>query len=186
MREVGGVPSRGDGFTVNDPIRRRSFTSESEEATVALGSALGVAAAPGLILLLEGDLGSGKTTLVRGLAAGLEVTDPVTSPTFTLMNDYRGRLPLYHFDAWMEGRERSFLGDGGAEELGGEGVCAIEWGERVAEFLPEPLLHLRLAHLGVEARSVTVEVVGEGPAAELLACLLDELPEIPGLTEVER
>ena len=168
--------------------RRRAWLSDSVEATEALGEALGAAAPAGLLIVLEGELGTGKTTLVRGLARGLGITSPVTSPTFTLMNDYRGegRLALHHFDAWMEGRERSFLADGGAEVIGSEGVCAVEWGERVEEQLPEPRLHVYLAHRGLEARLLQLAVVGEGPGADALEQLLRTLEAIPDLREEER
>ncbi len=171
-----------------DPGRRRAWLAESVEATEALGEALGAAALAGLLIVLEGELGTGKTTLVRGLARGLGITSPVTSPTFTLMNDYRdeGRLSLHHFDAWMEGRERSFLADGGAEVIGADGVCAVEWGERVEEDLPEPRLHVHLAHRGPESRFLELRVVGEGLGAEALAELLRSLEAVPDLREEER
>lgn len=166
-------------------LRRRAFCSESPEATEALGEQLGAAAFPGLVVVLEGDLGTGKTTLVRGLARGLGIGARVTSPTFTLMNDYReeGCLSLHHFDAWMEGRERAFLADGGAEEIGAGGVCAVEWGERVEEDLEGPRLHVHFAHRTPERRLVRLEVVGEGPRAEALASLLARLAPPPGLVE---
>jgi len=160
---------------------RRHFLSRAPSATEALGEAIGRLAPPGLVVVLEGELGAGKTCFVRGLARGLEVEDEVSSPTFALMNEYRGRLPLLHFDAWMEGRERSFLADGGAEELGREAVAVVEWGERVAELLPRPYLRLLLRHdPAPETRRVEVAIVGPaGPLAGLLQAL--EVP--PGCEE---
>ena len=169
-----------------EPPRELRLLLRGPEATLALGEALGRRAHPGLVLTLEGELGTGKTSLVRGLAKGLDIEEPISSPTFTLMNDYLGRLPLYHFDAWMEGRERSFLADGGAEVIGSEGVCAVEWGERVEEQLPEPRLHVYLAHRGLEARLLQLAVVGEGPGADALEQLLRTLEAIPDLREEER
>jgi tRNA A37 threonylcarbamoyladenosine biosynthesis protein TsaE len=88
------------------------------------------------------------------------------------MHEYRGRLPLLHFDAWMEGRERSFLADGGAEGLGGEAVAVIEWGERVADGLPRPYLRVRLGHGpprdGRETRTIELGIVGAGGGLEAL------------------
>ena len=108
-----------------------------------------------------------------GLARGLEVEDPVSSPTFTLMHSYRGRLELSHYDAWMEGRERAFLLDGGAEELAGAGVSVIEWAENVQDLLPRPYLAVHLAHRTPETRSIRISVEGapHSPVAGLLSAL---------------
>jgi tRNA threonylcarbamoyladenosine biosynthesis protein TsaE len=100
----------------------RVFLSRSPEATEALGAALALAIeadallrAEGVAVALDGELGAGKTALTRGVARGLGAQDCVHSPSFTLMHTYEGRLPIYHFDAWMEGRESAFLDGGGAE-----------------------------------------------------------------------
>jgi tRNA A37 threonylcarbamoyladenosine biosynthesis protein TsaE len=85
---------------------------------------------------------------VRGLAAGLEIEDAVTSPTYTLMHSYPGRLELFHFDAWMEGREAAFLEGGGAEWFTAGGVSVVEWASRVPLFLPADHLEVRLFHVG--------------------------------------
>lgn len=165
---------------------RRRFQSLSPGATEALGESLGRAAGAGLVLVLEGELGAGKTCLVRGFARGLEVDEPVSSPTFALMNEYEGRLPLLHFDAWMEGRERSFLADGGASVLGGSAVAVIEWGERVAAWLPRPYLRVSLGHGemrdGAETRWIELGIVGpEGGLEALLEAPQpsQELLELP-------
>ncbi len=159
----------------------RHLVSRSPAATQALGRALGRAARPGWILAIEGDLGAGKTCLVRGLAEGLEIEGQVSSPTYTLVASHQGRLELLHFDAWMEGRERALLADGGAEELGGEAVCAIEWADRVADVLPTPRLRLRLAHLSEHERSIELSVVGED--REMERTLREALPLGPELLE---
>lgn len=138
-----------------------AWRSGSAEATEALGEALGRALVGGELVLLDGELGAGKTCFARGLARGLDVTDPVSSPTYALLQTYAGRLRLLHFDAWMEGRERAFLRDGGLEELDAHGVALVEWGERVAEVLPRPRLRIALAHEGREARRVSARLEGE-------------------------
>lgn len=138
------------------------LTAREAEDTEDAGEALGarILARPelavgGLVIALEGELGAGKTTWIRGLARGLGSRDRVHSPSFTLMHTYEGELPLFHFDAWMEGRERAFLEGGGSEWLhgdaGGEGgaaVAAVEWASRVDAWLPLPRLHLRIEPLG--------------------------------------
>lgn len=165
------------------PLKR--LRSRSPEATFALGQALGRIAPEALVLCLEGDLGAGKTCFVRGLAQGLGIEGPVTSPSFALMNEYEGRLPLLHFDAWMEGRERAFLADGGSEALASGAVCAIEWGERVEEVLPEPYLRISLAHEATDERLLELRVVGQGAAASSLEALLATLEVPEGLTVLQ-
>lgn len=149
----------GDELTRPRATRRRRFRSRSVEATEGLGEAIGRRLGAGAVVALIGDLGAGKTAFVRGLARGLDVVDPVTSPTFTLMHEADGRVPLYHFDAWMSGRETHFLEGGGAEYLGGAGVAAVEWAERVEPWLPSPRIEVRLRHLGPDEREIDLAVV---------------------------
>ena len=129
--------------------------------TEELGAVLGEALEPGAVLALDGELGAGKTCLVRGLARGLGVTEAVTSPSFTLQHAYTGRVTLYHFDAWMAGREAAFLEAGGAEALDGEGVAVVEWASRVAEYLPADRLEVTLEHLGPSRRRIRLVLRGE-------------------------
>lgn len=138
-----------------------AWRSSAPEATEALGEALGAVLIGGALVLLDGELGAGKTCFTRGLARGLGVVDPVSSPTYALLQAYDGRLRLLHFDAWMEGRERAFLRDGGLEELDARGVALVEWGARVADVLPLPRLRLELAHEGPNVRRVSARLEGE-------------------------
>lgn len=170
----------------------RHFVSRSAAATEALGEALGRLLPTGAVLALHGEMGTGKTTLVRGLARGLGVEGPVTSPTFVLMQEYAGRERLYHFDAWMDGREALFLEGGGADYLGGDGVAVIEWAERVERFLPRPHLTLRLDHVAraggaaVEERALGLGLVAgaaEDPLGVRLAALVKGLPVPAGVEE---
>ena len=126
--------------------------SARPDATEALGEALGAALVAGTLIALDGELGSGKTTFVRGLARGLGVDGGVSSPTFTRMRALEGRMPLYHFDAWRAGGEELFME--GLDLLCGEGVAVVEWAERVEELLPHPRIELALAHLGPERRAI--------------------------------
>jgi len=173
----------------------RTFLSGSPEATEALGEALGRALFPDAVVALEGELGAGKTTLVRGLARGLRVEGVVASPTYTLMQVHAGRLALYHFDAWLEGREKALFLDGGEEWLSAGGVSVVEWAPRVAQSLPTPRLALSLEHLAPSARRIRLWVEGVeaagGPYGVLLAALvppagLEELPAPPARGERAR
>jgi len=165
-------------------------SSDRSSATEALGERLGELAQPDQVIALVGDLGAGKTTLVRGLGRGLELETAISSPTYTLMHTYPGRLELYHFDAWMEGREAAFLDGGGREWFEASGVSVVEWAERVTEALPSDVLWLRLGHTTVprfdadghpdpeQARSVALKAYGDRSEA-LLGALLQGLATVP-------
>lgn len=162
----------------------RRFRSRSPAATERLGEELGRRLPPGALVALDGELGAGKTCLVRGLARGLGVTERVTSPTYALLQTYPGRLELAHLDAWMEGRERAFLLDGGLEWItgaGSSGVTVIEWASRVLDVLPPERLRIELAHAGPEERRVRLWVEGRGPRAGELDAVLAALPAVPEL-----
>jgi tRNA threonylcarbamoyladenosine biosynthesis protein TsaE len=152
-----------------EPEARRLLAARSPapEVTEAFGEELGRGLAPGSVLALVGELGAGKTCLVRGLARGMGLSSTVTSPTFTRMVEHEGPRPLFHFDAWREG-STDLLADSD-EWLRGTGVAAIEWADRVEVFLPRPRLELRLAHLGPEARGLEawlVRAAGDAPAPQ--------------------
>ncbi len=116
-------------------MTKHVITASAEE-TLALGRELAADLQPGAVITLSGVLGAGKTTLVKGVAAGLGVTEPVTSPTFTLVQEYEGRLPLYHVDLYRI-KEEEELDDLGLEEyLYGRGVTLMEWPEKAAAYLP--------------------------------------------------
>ena len=111
--------------------------SHSREETLAIGRKLGEAAQAGEIYALVGDLGTGKTVFSKGFAEGLGVTETVSSPTFTILQIYEdGRLPLYHFDVYRIEEPEEMEEVGLDEYLEGDGVCLIEWPERIAEMLP--------------------------------------------------
>lgn len=158
--------------------------SESPEATERLGEELGRRLAPGALVVLDGELGAGKTCFVRGLARGLGVTERVTSPTYALLQTYPGRIELAHLDAWMEGRERAFLLDGGLDWITGAGTAAvtvIEWGSRVLDVLPAERLRVLLEHAGPSTRRILLRVEGAGPSSERLARAFADLPSIEEL-----
>lgn len=142
-------------------------TSSCPEDTETLGRALGEVAPAGMLIALHGDLGTGKTCLVRGLARGLGLEHPISSPSYTLMQTHEGgRLVLHHFDAWMEGRQKAFLGDGALEDWHGEGLSVVEWADRLADWLPDPHVVIELRHpakgRSVEQRDIRVGIWGRG------------------------
>jgi tRNA threonylcarbamoyladenosine biosynthesis protein TsaE len=141
----------------------RTLTLPDLAATQAFGRQLGRLLFPGSVLALVGPLGAGKTHLVRAVAEGLDVSDSrlVTSPTFVLIQEYPGRLPIYHFDAYRLAGAGPFADLGVAEYLEGEGVCLIEWADRVEACLPEEYLRITLRITGETAREVTLEARGE-------------------------
>lgn len=109
----------------------------SEDETKNLGYKLAQKSKAGDIYCLKGDLGVGKTVFTKGFAEGLEIFDHITSPTFTIVNEYNGRLPFYHFDVYRIGDPDEMYDIGYDEYFFGEGVCLIEWAELIKELLPE-------------------------------------------------
>src|SRR5207249_9263871 len=132
-------------------------------ATEAFGRRLGGLLFPGAVVALVGPLGAGKTHLARAIAAGLGVPDPrvVTSPTFVLIQEYAGRLPVYHFDAYRLRGEGEFFDLGAHEYFDGGGVCLVEWADRVRGCLPPEHLRVELTVTGETSRRATVTATGE-------------------------
>jgi tRNA threonylcarbamoyladenosine biosynthesis protein TsaE len=116
------------------------FISNSYEETFEFGVALGKTLKKGSVVALKGDLGAGKTCLCAGICHALGVVAPVTSPTYTIIHEYEGIFPVYHIDAYRLTGAEDFESTGGLELLGGDGVCLIEWGERLSECLPDDTL----------------------------------------------
>jgi tRNA threonylcarbamoyladenosine biosynthesis protein TsaE len=130
-------------------------TTRSREETVELGKKIGARLKGGDVVSLSGDLAAGKTVLTKGIALALGVTETVTSPTFTVISEYEGIMPLYHFDVYrLEGAE-DFAYLGADEMLFGNGVCVIEWGERVQSELPPRAIFITIEIDGRE-RKITV------------------------------
>ncbi len=134
------------------------YITTSPEQTQQLGAALGKTLHGGEVIAFLGDLGAGKTAFTRGLAEGLGVTDAVTSPTYTIVNEYRtGRLPLFHFDMYrLHGADELF--DIGWEDyLAERGVCAVEWSENVQDALEAPItVRIARAPGGDNCRRITI------------------------------
>ena len=116
------------------------ITTHSADETQALGQKLASRLAPGDVIAYFGDLGAGKTAFTRGLAQGLGITDPVTSPTYTIVNEYlSGRIPLFHFDMYRLSSSDELFDIGWEDYLSRGGVCAVEWSENVEDALQDAI-----------------------------------------------
>ena len=133
------------------------FITHSPEETEAVGAALAKILIPGTVIAYEGDLGAGKTAFTRGLARGLGYREPVTSPTYTIVNEYLGgRLPLFHFDMYRLTSAEDLWDIGWEDYLERGGICAVEWSENVREALEDPVT-VRIEKLGEDSRRITME-----------------------------
>lgn len=142
------------------------FWTNSPAETERLGQQLGKLLEPGQVVALQGPLGAGKTALIRGIARGLGVTEPVTSPTYTIVNEYStGRVPLFHFDMYRLSGPEDLFDIGWEDYLDRDGVCVVEWSERVLDALEQPV-SVCIEKLEREnARKITIE--GESVNADI-------------------
>ena len=141
------------------------YTTNSPAETEAIGAALGKIIEPGTVIAYRGDLGAGKTAFTRGLAKGLGCTEIVTSPTYTIVNEYLGgRIPLFHFDMYRLRSSDDLFDIGWDDYLDRGGVCAVEWSENVDDAM-EDALYITIEKLGEDARRITIE--GGGDLADL-------------------
>lgn len=134
------------------------------EDTFALGERLGRQAQPGAVFTLVGDLGVGKTVLTQGLGKGLGISEPISSPTFTIVQIYEeGRLPLYHFDVYRIGDVEEMEEIGYEDYFYGKGVCLIEWANLITEILPEQYRQITIEKdltKGFDYRKITITEIG--------------------------
>lgn len=138
---------------------REKIKLNSEADTRSLGLRIADALEPGDIVALIGDLGTGKTSLTKYIAEGLGVTEEISSPTFTIIKEYRsGRLPLYHFDVYRLGSGEELLDIGAEDYLEGDGACIIEWADIVADVLPADSLVVQLDY-GMHENERTAEIL---------------------------
>ncbi len=135
----------------------REISTHSTEETMRFGEELGRGASSGDVFALCGELGSGKTVLAKGVARGLGVGEEITSPSFTLLEIYQGRLPLYHFDLYRIERDSEFDQLGFEEYWEGTGVSVIEWADRAGERLPAGTVRIRLEYAGGTGRRIVIE-----------------------------
>lgn len=160
------------------------FKSPGEDCTLLLGHRIGELLEPGDILALRGELGAGKTLLVRGIARGLGVPGSVrvTSPTFTIINEYAGRLYLFHLDLYRISGPEEIETLPWQESLFGRGIAAIEWPERLGRLLPSDRMEIEIAITGEESRSISISGRGKKSAgrvaqwADKIADLMNESP----------
>ena len=137
------------------------FTTNSPVETEALGERIAKILTPGTVIAYCGDLGAGKTAFTRGLARGLGYREPVTSPTYTIVNEYLGgRLPLFHFDMYRLGSSDDLWDIGWEDYLERGGICAVEWSENVEDAM-ESAIWIRIEKTGEESRRITIEGVDE-------------------------
>ena len=133
------------------------FLTNSPEETEAVGQSLAQRLKPGTVIAYEGDLGAGKTAFTRGLARGLGIREPVTSPTYTVVNEYlSGRLPLFHFDMYRLRCADDLFDIGWEDYLDRGGICAVGWSENVAEAM-EGAIRVRIEKTGEQTRRITIE-----------------------------
>ena len=153
------------------------FQSHSEQDTARLGAALAAALPRGCVVGLMGTLGAGKTSLVRQVAAALDITDGnVVSPTFTLINEYHGRYPIYHIDAFRLRDHDEFLELGPEEYFEGDGVVFCEWADRVVELLPAARIDISIEVNGPSSREFIVSSTSPRHAA-----VVEQLAAVVGL-----
>ena len=133
------------------------FETNSYQETELLGRRLSALLRPGTVIAYQGDLGAGKTAFTRGIARGLGCSEQVTSPTYTIVNEYLGgRLPLFHFDMYRLASSDDLWDIGWEDYLERNGICAVEWSENVSDALEEPIF-ITIEKLGEESRRITIE-----------------------------
>ena len=131
--------------------------THSEAETEALGERLAKCLRAGAVVALYGDLGAGKTAFVRGMARGLDIRESVSSPTFTIVNEYPGDPALFHFDMYRLKNAEELYGIGWEDYLDRNGICVTEWSERIEEALPEDAVRVRIERLSDTDRAVSIE-----------------------------
>ncbi|NMM65390.1 tRNA (adenosine(37)-N6)-threonylcarbamoyltransferase complex ATPase subunit type 1 TsaE [Clostridium sp. P21] len=140
-----------------------NFIVDSVQSTVELGSKLGSIVKPGDIICLNGELGTGKTHFTKGIAKGLEITDPITSPTFTIVNEYTGRLKLYHFDVYRVNDPDEIEAIGFDEYIFSDAVTIIEWSNYIEELIPKEHISVKIEKIlekGTDFRKISMEYCG--------------------------
>ena len=136
-----------------------TFHTSSAQETVDLGQRLGAYFKKGDVVALQGSLAAGKTTITKGIALALGITDTITSPTFCLISEYQGKMPLYHFDVYRLQGADDFANLGAEDMIYGDGVCLIEWSEKIMDELPKKtiIISLNVSPSDPNARDIQIE-----------------------------
>lgn len=137
---------------------KEQYHTSSVEDTISRGKELGRSLLPGDVVCLHGGLGSGKTHFAKGIAEAFGITrDTVNSPTFVLIQEYAGTLPVYHFDAYRLGSQAEALAIGVPDYFNGDGVCVVEWPDRLGTLIPPDAVHVHINKTGEHSREIIIE-----------------------------
>lgn len=149
-------------------MNKMLFQTKSASETIRIGKSIGGLLLPGDMVALVGELGAGKTQFIKGLAAGAGIRKPtyVSSPSFTLINEYEGKVPFYHIDLFRLETEKEAEDLGLEEYWQGTGIAAIEWADKIPSLLPREMLFIHIAYTGENTRSL--EIIGKGKRYEAL------------------
>lgn len=142
------------------------YETTDTAATIALGERLALFLKPGAVVAFYGDLGAGKTTMIKGFARGLGVKEIVKSPSFVIITEYQGRMPVYHIDLYRIRSTDELVETGFDSYLSGEGVCLIEWAERAEKLLPQTTIRVKLSILD-QGRRIEITGLDRGLTEEL-------------------
>jgi len=164
-------------------VNRVSLTSSSEAATQAIGSALAPLACAGDVLILSGDLGAGKTQFTKGLADGLGVVEPVTSPTFNILLVHEGRIPLYHFDLYRLGSSEQLDDLDYWGVLEADGVAVVEWGDRFPDAVPPECVSVSIGIVSDDERLLHIAGVGTR-GEDLVRAWASACVDLPGVAVI--
>ena len=157
QRETQSIEKKRVGITSQN---RMEIISHSHKQTQKSGKTLGQLAKPGDVILLTGNLGAGKTCLTQGIAWGLDINEFAASPSFTIMREHYGRLPLYHFDFYRLGSIEDIYDLGIDDYLFGNGLCVIEWAEKGMDIMPEERLLIEIEYISENERKLDLKASG--------------------------
>lgn len=138
-----------------------TFFTHSADETTALGYKIGKKLKKGDIIAMQGTLAAGKTTITKGIAQALDISEEITSPTFCLISEYYGKMPLYHMDVYRLDGSEDFINLGVDDMLYGDGVCIIEWSEKIMDELPKNTIILRILPQDDNSRKIEIENFNE-------------------------
>ena len=138
-----------------------TFFTHSADETTALGYKIGKKLKKGDIIAMQGTLAAGKTTITKGIAQALDISEEITSPTFCLISEYYGKMPLYHMDVYRLDSTEDFINLGVDDMLYGDGVCIIEWSEKIMDELPKNTIILRILPQDDNSRKIEIENFNE-------------------------